>query len=190
MFRTNTGIGFKDDAHKAACISSFRQIEIVPMKIIVLRSSNVSDVGWRDFDVYGPHDDARHRQPARRVSVTKAYNTLGHQQLKPMSPLHSLPARKISRKATYQEERRCRAKRGRKFYVPRSGRAGREGEEEEAGRGAGEAEERGREEEGRRERERGRKGERRSEKVVGSSARQRIERSKYNRETTKTGSIS
>ena len=74
---------------------------------------------------------------------------LGHQQLKPMLPLHSLPARKISQKATYQEERRCRAKRGRKFYVPRSGRACREqGErrrEEKRGEGEGRGAEGGRE---------------------------------------------
>ena len=40
-----------------------------------------------------------------------------------MSPLRSVTARKISEKATYQEGKGCRAKRGRKFYVPRRERA-------------------------------------------------------------------
>ena len=40
-----------------------------------------------------------------------------------MSPLRSVTARKISEKATYQEGKGCRAKRGRKFYVPRREKA-------------------------------------------------------------------
>ena len=79
------------------------------------------------------------------------------------------PPPEIFQKATYQEEKRCRAKRGRKFYVPSSDRGGRE----ETGREGMMERRRGkRSRGGRREREGGGR-ERSSEKVVDSVGHER-----------------